>query len=100
MELDLLAAFLGLVIMGIGAWFYAGSGWKNRRCDRLLQYMFKAAPIGLSFVVLALAHAGVFGPITGAMAVVGLALMVLSWILACLQPRWLAPKWLRLRPRP
>jgi len=99
MALDLLAAFIGLVIIAVGAWFYLGSGWRNQRLDGLLQYMYMAVPIGLSLVVLAGARAGTFGPVTSAMVAVGLTLMAVSWILAYLKPRWLAPRWLRMRRR-
>ena len=99
MALEVVVAFVGLVIVGIGAWFYLGSDWRNHRLDGLLQYKYMAVPIGLSLVILSGARAGTFGPVTSAMVAVGLTLMALSWIFAYLKPRWLAPRWLRLRRR-
>jgi vacuolar-type H+-ATPase subunit I/STV1 len=95
--IELVAILVGVLMVLVGLWFYFGRGWTDRRVDFFLSWMFMAIPLGVSFVLLAIAHSRIFGPLSWPLAYVGLGAMVISWVAAYIQPRRIAPSWLRRR---
>ncbi len=95
--IELVAILVGALMVSAGLWFYFGRGWTNPRADFVLSWMFMAIPLGVTLVILAIAHSGVFGFLSQTLAYIGLGTMVISWVAAYTQPRRVAPSWLRQR---
>ncbi|HAF20277.1 MAG TPA: hypothetical protein DCK96_11110 [Chloroflexi bacterium] len=95
--IELVAVLVGALMVAAGFWFYFGRGWTNPRLDFVLSWMFMAIPLGVSLVLLAIAHSRELGLLSWPLAYVGLGAMVISWVAAYARPRRIAPSWLRER---